>query len=245
MSAANGREPGAMRRVGHKGADHIAPGNTFDSFGAALAHGVDMIEFDVLCEHPDGSGELLLAHDWEDAATRRAHTLDEGLAHFAEAAYDGIELILDMKTTGYEERVAAALREHGLSDRALVSSMENASLELMRERHPEVRLGWSLPRMRRNPLANPVTMLPAVAVLTYVRRALPGVAANRIRRGEIDALMAHWRLVTPRLAAAVVGAGGELYAWTVDDPVRIAELERCGVTGVISNDPRLFDPSPT
>jgi glycerophosphoryl diester phosphodiesterase len=240
--AGNGRAIGAMRRVGHKGADHIAPGNTFGSFAAALAHGVDMIEFDVLPEHPDGTGELLLAHDWEDAALRRAHTLEEGLAHFAEATYDGIELIVDMKTAGYEARVAAGLRAHGLSDRVLVSTTENASLRVLRDRHPELRLGWSLPRMRRNPLANPVTMLPAVAVLTYVRRALPGVVANRIRRGEIDALMAHYRLVTPRLADAIRAAGGELYAWTVDDAARIAELERCGVTGVISNDPRLFGP---
>ena len=200
-----------------------------------------MIEFDVLPEHPDGSGELLLAHDWEDVAGRRPHTLDEGLAHFAAAVYDGIELIVDMKTGGYEERVAAALREYGLGERVLVSTMENSSLALLRGRHPELRLAWSLPRMRRNPLANPVTMLPAMAVLTYVRRALPGVAANRIRRGEIDALMAHWRLITPRLAAAIHAAGGELYAWTVDDAERIAELERCGVTGVISNDPRLFN----
>ncbi len=240
VSSGLGRAPGAMRRVGHRGANVIAPGNTFDSFAAALAHGVDMIEFDVLSEHPDGSGELLLAHDWEDVARRTPHTLDEGLAHFAEAVYDGIELIVDMKTTGYEERVAAALRQHGLTERALVSTMENASLALMRARHPELRLGWSLPRMRRNPLANPVTMLPAMAVLAYVRRALPGVAANRIRRGEIDALMAHYRLVTPRLADAIRGAGGELYAWTVDDARRITELERMGVTGVISNDPRLF-----
>ena len=36
------------RRVGHKGADHIAPGNTLASFDAALAAGVDMVEFDVL-----------------------------------------------------------------------------------------------------------------------------------------------------------------------------------------------------
>jgi glycerophosphoryl diester phosphodiesterase len=230
----------ALRRVGHKGADHIVPGNTFDSFAAALAHGVDMIEFDVLPEHRDGSGELLLAHDWEDVAARRAPTLEEGLAHFAGAVYDGIDLIVDMKAGGYEERVAAALHDHGLIERVLVSTMENASLALLRARHPELRLGWSLPRMRRNPLANPVTMLPAVAVLTYVRRALPGVAANRIRRGEIDALMAHYRLITPRLADAIRGAGGELYAWTVDDAERIAELERFGVTGVISNDPRLF-----
>ena len=242
VSTAHERAAGAMRRVGHMGANHIAPGNTFESFAAALAHGVDMIEFDVLSEHPDGSGELLLAHDWEDVAERRAHTLDEGLEHFAGVVYNGIELIVDMKSGGYEERVAAALRDHGLSERVLVSTTENSSLALLRARHPELRLGWSLPRMRRNPLANPVTMLPALAVLAYVRRALPGVAANRIRRGEIDALMAHYRLITPRLAAAIGAAGGELYAWTVDDAARIAELERCGVTGVISNDPRLFRP---
>jgi glycerophosphoryl diester phosphodiesterase len=236
------RHPGALRRVGHKGADHIAPGNTFDSFGAALSHGVDMIEFDVLPERADGSGELLLAHDWDDADRRTPHTLDEGLAHFAAADYDGIELIVDLKTSGYEERVVAALTAYGLTGRVLISTTEDRSLALLRRRHPHLALSWSLPRMRRNPLENPLIALPALCVLTYVRRALPGVAANRIRRGEIDALTAHWRLVTPSLADAVRRAGGELYAWTVDDTQRIERLERMGVTGVISNDPRLFDP---
>jgi glycerophosphoryl diester phosphodiesterase len=46
--------------------------------------------------------------------------------------------------------------------------------------------------------------------------------------------------VTPRLARAVQAAGGELYVWTVDDPRRIAKLSAIGVTGVITNDPRLF-----
>ena len=234
------RESNSLRRVGHKGADHIAPGNTFASFAAALDHGVDMIEFDVLPERPDGSGELLLAHDWEDAAGRTPHTLQEGLAHFAGAGYDGVELLVDLKTRGYEERVVAALHEYDLVGRVLVSTTEDASLELLRRRHPQIPLSWSLPRMRRNPLHNPLTMLPAVAVLTYVRQALPGVAANRIRRGEIDALTAHWRLITPRLADAVRRAGGELYAWTVDELEQIDSLELMGVTGVISNDPRLF-----
>lgn len=234
------REGRSLRRVGHKGADHIAPGNTFGSFAVALEHDVDMIEFDVLPAHPDGSGELLLAHDWEDAAQRTPHTLAEGLAHFSAAVYDGIELLVDLKTRGYEERVVAALRAHGLQDRALISTTEDASLQLLRRRHPQIAISWTLPRVHRNPLQNPLIVLPAVAVLTYVRRALPGVAANRIRRGEIDALTAHWRLVTPRLADAIRGAGGELYVWTVDDHERIARLEAIGVTGVISNDPRLF-----
>ena len=231
---------GALRRVGHKGADHIAPGNTFGSFVAALEHGVDMIEFDVLSEHEDGTGELLLAHDWEDAATRAPHTLQEGLAHFAEAGYDGVELLVDLKTRGYEERVVAALAQHGLQERVLISTTEDASLTLLRRRHPQIAISWTLPRIHRNPLQNPFIALPAVAVLTYVRLALPGVAANRIRRGEIDALTVHWRLVTPRLADAIRDAGGELYVWTVDDAERIGSFERMGVTGVISNDPRLF-----
>ena len=191
----------------------------------------------------DGSGELLLAHDYEDAAGRRAHTLDEGLEHFAGAAYDGIELDVDLKLTGYEERVVAALREHGLADRALVSTMENASLKLLRERHPELRLGWSLPRMRRDPLANPRH--------DAARGGRPDLRAPRRCRASPPTASAAARSTRswptggssrPRLAAAVGGAGGELYAWTVDDAARIAGLERCGVTGVITNDPRLFGP---
>jgi glycerophosphoryl diester phosphodiesterase len=231
-----------MRRVGHKGAGHIAPGNTFASFAAALAAGVDAIEFDVISEHRDGSGELLLAHDFEDAEQRVPHTLEEGLAHFVAsgAPYHGIDFIVDLKIAGYEDRVVAAIERHGLASRSLVSTMEEPSLALLRERHPQIRLGWSVPRLQRDPLRNPIVAAPAFVLMHYMRNALPSVAANRIRRGEIDALMAHWRLATPRLARSIRDAGGELYAWTVDDRRRIAGLERMGVTGVISNDPRLF-----
>jgi glycerophosphoryl diester phosphodiesterase len=232
-----------MRRVGHKGADLIAPGNTFASFEAALQAGVDMIEFDVIAEHPDGSGELLLAHDVEDARTRTAHTLDEGLAHFADIAYGAVDLIVDLKATGYEERVADAIERYGLTARSLVSTMEERSLTLLRADRPEIRLGWSVPRLRRDPLANPLVAGPALVLMHYMRQALPSVASNRMRRGEIDALMVHWRLATPRLASAIDRAGGEVYVWTVDDAERIARLERMGVSGVISNDPRLFAPA--
>jgi glycerophosphoryl diester phosphodiesterase len=230
----------SVRRVGHKGADLIAPGNTFASFQAALRAGVDAIEFDVIAERDDGGGELLLAHDREDADGRSTHTLDEGLAHFADVAYDGVDLIVDLKRQGYESRVAAAIERHGLVARSLVSTMEERSLALLRERHPQIKLGWSVPRLERDPIRNPAVAPVALVLLQYMRWALPSVAANRIRRGEIDALMAHWRLATPRLANEIRAAGGELYIWTVDDRRRIAGLERMGVSGVITNDPRLF-----
>ena len=52
--------------------------------------------------------------------------------------------------------------------------------------------------------------------------------------------MVHWRLVTLAARAGVRGAGGELYVWTVDELPRLRALEALGVTGVITNDPRLF-----
>ncbi len=232
--------PRVTRRIGHKGADHIAPGNTLASFDAGLAAGVDMIEFDVLSEHQDGTGRLLLAHDYADAERRTPLELEEGLAHFASDAYTGVDLDLDLKLRGYEARVVDALREHGLADRTLISTMEVESLRVLRALAPEIRLGWSVPKVRRNYLAHPATRPIALAVLVYARRVLPPRLAAAIRAREIEAVMAHWSLVTPGFWAPIREAGGELYVWTVDDAGRIAALEAMGVTGIISNDPRLF-----
>ncbi len=104
-----------VRRVGHKGADLIEPGNTRVSFDAALAHGVDMIELDVLPERVPGDrpgsavGRLILAHDYEDAAARVPLTLEEGLAHLASEPFAGIDFIIDLKLPGYEDVVVDAI----------------------------------------------------------------------------------------------------------------------------------------
>jgi glycerophosphoryl diester phosphodiesterase len=227
-----------LKRIGHKGAALIAPGNTYASFDAALAAGVDMIEFDVL---PARVGErLLLAHDYDDAAWRSPHTLDEALAHLASDAFTGIELDVDLKLPGYELRVLNALRDHGMLDRALISSQYRSSLAVIRAAEPSVRLGWSVPKLRRDPFRSRATTVAALLAVQASHAILPARAWRAIRRGECHALMAHWRLVTPRLVDSVQAAGGELYVWTVDELPRLRALEILGVTGVISNDPRLF-----
>jgi glycerophosphoryl diester phosphodiesterase len=228
----------ALRRVGHKGADLIAPGNTLASFDAALACGVDMIEFDVLPERP--SGRLILAHDYRAAARGAPPTLEEGLAHLASDGFGAVELDVDLKLPGYEERVVEALRSFGLVERSLVSSQYRESLARVRALEPRLPLGWSVPRARRDYTGSPFTAVPAHVALAAVRRLLPARAAAAVRAGAIDAVMAHWRLVTARLVRAVRGAGGDVYAWTVDDAAQIRALGELGVTGVITNDPRLF-----
>jgi len=228
----------AVRRVGHKGADLIVPGNTLASFDAALAAGVDMIEFDILPERE--TGRLILAHDETAARRGSPQTLEEALAHLASPAFDGLDFDVDLKASGYEDRVVDALRRHGLIERSLVCSQYPRSLDRVRELAPGTRVGWSVPRASTDYTTKPLVGWAAVAVLLVYRRLLPRRAARALRRGRVDAIMANWRVVTPRLVDAVRAAGGDLYAWTVDDAARIRALAGLGVTGVISNDPRLF-----
>lgn len=232
----------AIRRVGHKGAHAISPGNTLESFEAALAEGVDMIEFDILPRNPrDPGSELVLAHDGGDLRSGRPLVgLGEALAHFGEERYRGIELDVDLKLPGYEIQVAEAISDHGLTERVVISSMYEESLAAVRSAVPGMRVGWSVPKARRDWTANPVTLLPALGMLAYLRKVLPTRVAERLRDGRIDAVMSHYLFATERMKEAVSQAGGELYVWTVDDADRIRTLAALGVDGIITNDPRLF-----
>ncbi len=229
-----------VKRVGHKGADLIAPGNTFESFEAALEMGVHMIEFDVL---PTSDGRLVLAHDPTDAATREPVSLEEGLDHFASDAYADVELDVDLKAPGYERQVAEALAERGLLERSLVSSTYMRSMDTLGQVMPGVRRGWSIPRATRDWTRSPLG--PAVyGLLLLWRKLLPAQISRYMRAGRIEAVMSHYLLVSPQLVRAAHANGGEVYVWTVDEAKRIELLDSMGVDGVITNDPRLFDPPP-
>ncbi len=234
------RPPSHPRRVGHKGAHHIELGNTLASFDAALAHDVDMIEFDVLSERIDGSGRLLVAHDYEDMRSRTPLSFEEALDHLAGEAFARLEFDVDVKIPGYELRVLEALRERELISRTLISGTFTESLDEIRAAEPALRLGWSVPRARRDYTTDMLTVIPALAILTGYRAMLPRKAREALRSGRFDAIMAHWRVVTPALVRAVAAGGGELYVWTVDDARLIAKLTAMGVDGIITNDPRLF-----
>ena len=229
-----------MKRVGHKGADLVEPGNTRESFEAALEHGVDMIEFDIL---PTADGRLVLAHDPLDAASREPMTLEEGLDLFAGEAYADVELDVDLKRPGYEREVVEGLRRHGLVERSLVSSTYLESHDVLGRIAPEIRRGWSVPRAKRDYTRSPIAPF-ALLVLRVWRELLPRRAAQLIGEGRCDGVMAHYLLSSAKLVRAVREAGGFVYVWTVDDAARIRQLEAIGVDGVITNDPRLFRPAP-
>ena len=222
-------------RVGHKGADLLATGNTLQSFRAAVDAGVDMIEFDVLSEHTDGSGRLLLAHDYESLHEGSPLTLEQGLAHLSAEEFAGVEFDVDVKIPGYGRRVIEALRDVGLIERSLVSCTYTAELDAMRALEPALRLGWSVPRLRRDYTTDMLTAIPALVILSGYRALLPRRAREALQAGRFDAIMAHWRLVTKALVRAVADGGGQLYAWTVDDAAQIARLSAMGVDAIITD----------
>jgi glycerophosphoryl diester phosphodiesterase len=237
--------PTKLRLVGHKGADLIAPGNTIESFHAAVAAGVDTIEFDVLWLR-DGHlpleqrAPLVVAHDWADARRRTPLALTEALDAFLEPPLDQVEIDLDIKLPGREEEIVAALRERGLLERAMVSTMELFSLGRIVELAPELRRGWTYPKVTKDWNSKPWAKPALPVALAAMRYRLPGLAAEKLTKIDVQAMWVYHPLVSARLARICKLAGVELIAWTVDDEKRMRQLVEAGVSGLCSNDPRLF-----
>lgn len=234
-------------RVGHKGADLIRPGNTVPSFEAAVEAGVDVIELDVLWTRDGHPGipaaertPLVVAHDWHDTERRRPLTLGEGLDAFLAPPLDRVQIDLDLKLAGREGEVVEALRERDLLERAMVSTMELSSLARIGELEPRLRRGWTYPKVTKDWASKRWARGPMLAALIAMRRRLPAMARRALPRMGVDAMWVYHPIVTPRLARATREAGVDLIAWTVDDLAQMRKLVGAGVTGLCSNDPRLF-----
>lgn len=245
MAVAEPQPSGKLRLVGHKGADLIAPGNTLDSFRAAVEAGVDTIELDVLwlqdAHLPLAQrAPLVVAHDWEDAARRTPLSLTEALDAFLEPPLDKVEIDLDMKLPGREEEMIEALGERGLFDRAMVSTMELYTLGKVLELAPHLRRGWTYPKVTKDWTSKRWAKAPLAVALVAMRHRLPGLAAEKLPKLGVEAMWVYHPLISPRLARICKLSGVELIAWTVDDLARMERLVAIGVDGICSNDPRLF-----
>lgn len=205
-----------------------------------------MIEMDVLWL-PDAHlpreqrAPLVIAHDWEDAGRRTPLKLTEALDAFLEPPLDTVEIDLDVKLPGREEEVVEALRERGLVERAMVSTMEMHTLRRILELAPELRRGWTYPKVTRDWTAKRWARGPMLAALVAMRHRLPGLAAQKLPQFGVEAMWVYHPLITPRLARICNLAEVELIAWTVDELPRMERLIAAGVHGICSNDPRLFE----
>ena len=183
---------------------------------------------------------LVIAHDWEDAERRTPLSLTEALDAFLEPPLDRVEIDLDIKLPGREEEFVDALRERGLIERSMISTMEMHTLKRVLELEPGLRRGWTYPKVTKDWTSKRWAKPAMMAALVGMRHRLPGLAAEKLPRFGVEAMWVYHPLVSPRLGRICELAGVELIAWTVDDLKRMGQLLDAGVTGLCSNDPRLF-----
>jgi glycerophosphoryl diester phosphodiesterase len=249
-----------MLTIGHKGADALVPGNTLESFAAAVETGLEAIEFDVLRPQEDfadgtdwrkaragpanASGPLVVAHDWGDARRRKPLTLAEALDAFTRPPLDRVRFDLDLKVAGREDEIVAALAERDLTERAMASTMEVASLVYLRDAAPELDRGWTLPKASRDWSRSRLLRPVFLAGSASLRARLPAIIRRRAPELGVWAVWVYHPLITRRLLDAAHDVGISVVAWTVDDFERIKRLTALGVDGICSNDPRLFGERP-
>ena len=166
----------------------MAPGNTIESFEAALEHGVDMIEFDVL-RTPDG--RLVLAHDGEDAAgPGAAHPRARDSTTSRARPTPGWSSTSTSSCPATSARWWTAWRERDLARALAGLDMFPESLDRLGELAPGPAPGLVGAAGKRNWVRSPFAV-PAYAVARVMRARLPGQAAARIRAGGCEAIMSH------------------------------------------------------
>jgi glycerophosphoryl diester phosphodiesterase len=229
------RRNGRPLRIGHRGAATLARENTLRSFRAAVEVGVDLVEFDVIAAP---SGGLVVAHSPADI-DGETPSLEDALRFFAEDALE-VGAHVDLKLTGREREVVAALRRHGLEARSFISGVYLGSSRAVAESSREVRTGITFPRAMLGISDHGPRASLGRGVLRVARRFAPAFVPLLLSTTRAAAVVLHHALVTPAGVRAAHSRGVPVVAWTVDDPTDLVRVDDAGVDAVVTNDPRIF-----
>ncbi len=237
-----GRWVASRRRpllLGHRGARHAAPENTFAAFNLALEEGADGVELDVRL---NASGDVIVCHDLtleritEGRDRRALHELttrqcdavrlasDERLPHLVDvldwAERHGACVNVEIKADGQRRRklvraVARLTEARAELENLLVSCFNPVVVQLHGLLAPSIPTAWLVD----SPLLCRVPLLPHA-----------GSAAIHPREA----------LITAENLALWKRRGFRVHTWTVNDVERAIELARLGVDCIISDNPGII-----
>jgi glycerophosphoryl diester phosphodiesterase len=223
--------------IAHRGSSRRAPENTLAAIKAAIEDGADWAEIDV---QETSDGIVVLLHDsdlfratgmkrdiWEitfaelkelDAgagfgpgfAGERIPTLEEAI----EAARGRIGLLVELKFNGHDQRLAERVVEiieaHGAGGRHAVMSLDAAGVERVRSLAPNLPVGLVL-----------------------------SASLGDVLAGDLSFVAASARLATRRMLRVASRRGIGVYVWTVNDHDLALRCINDGVSGIITDDPKL------
>lgn len=249
-SAARKSKPGHAlpRIIGHRGACGLAPENTVASFRKAAELGVRWVEFDV---HLSADGVPVVIHD--DTVNRTTSGRGK-VAKLSLAELQALDAGTWFQPRFQGERVPTL--------EAIVALLGKLGLGAVVEIKPspgtEVETAEATVRLllKRWPDHLPPPMVSSfeIEALERAHEVAPGIArallVGRVRDGwqhEVDrlgcsALHADQERLDAKTVASVTHAGLPLFAYTVNDAARAADLFRWGVAAVFSDRPDLIEP---
>jgi len=213
--------------LGHRGARKYAPENTIAAFELALADGCDGFEFDVrvtadrqavICHDPKYKGLEIARSTFTQLYERcgsddELELLDSTLRIFQSRAF----LNLELKTSGGEELVLAALKEFPTKKEIIVSSFWPEVVKRFRELDAAFPLGLICENRRQ---------LAKWKDLSIQALMLQSGLVNRKLMDEVRATTSH---KSPRI-----------FVWTVNDAREMKNFAEMDVDGIISDDTKLL-----
>ena len=214
--------------IGHRGAAAVAPENTLAALEAAVAARVDLVEFDI-------SPGLRLGHSLDELPAEEL-SLDDALEYLKS---HGVGVHLDVKLPGYEDEVLAAIRRHGVRERAVISTSFAVTVRRFARLAPDLPRAIGYPRDRLG-VSNlrwprPVQRAGAAAL----RQAMPARVPVLLRWSRANTLSLHHTLCSRASVATAHRLGAPVLAWTVNDPVGVRRATAAGVDGIVSDDPEM------
>jgi glycerophosphoryl diester phosphodiesterase len=246
-------KPPLPRVFGHRGSAGTHPENTLESFRAAVASGVQYLEFDI---HMTRDGEIVVAHDEHLKRTCELDRVIPEMTYAELAAADaGRMFTLDGATFPFREkgiklpRLSKVLAEFPklrmiVEVKQIAPSVVAPMLDVLD------RAG-----MRRNVLVASEHQAP----LDEVRKLAPDIPTNfsYLESGMFIQAMGtrdagyrppgdavqiphrheSWELVTRESVDFAHRVGVEVHVWTVNEEAEMTELLEIGVDGLISDYP--------
>jgi glycerophosphoryl diester phosphodiesterase len=225
--------------LGHRGARHAAPENTFAAFDLALEEGAEGIELDV---RQNADGEVVVCHDLtlarvtEGRDARAIHALTSSQCREVRLA-GGQALPFLCDVIDWAERRQACLNIEIKADGPKRRQLVRASAQLTEHRAASAHLLVSC--------FNPLILLAHAKLAPRVPTAwlidsphLAGSAARFWKRGA--ALHPKQSLITTARMREWKGQGRRIHVWTVNDPAQACELANLGVDCLISDHPALL-----
>jgi glycerophosphoryl diester phosphodiesterase len=228
------RGDGPLLKVGHRGAAALAPANTIAAVEAALEHDVDFVELDVFAS----GGRLVLGHSLRELGPKPV-PLEEMLAFLVERA-PTTGLLADLKLAGHDRQLVEALRAHGLVERTLACTNHAPTLANLRAIEPALARSRTYPRghvyfgrrRTRIPIGGPT--------LWALKKALPYRVEHLTSEMDARAMTLGRRVVSREAVERCHDLGVAVFVWTVNRVEVVRRLDRLGVDGVITDDPRVL-----